>query len=308
MKLLCKPPVCKPRAVAAAVLASVLAMPLTATADIATASARQSENGVLNTYDNVLSLQGGSNFRDLGGYQTVDNKTVRKGLLFRSGVMTGLTETDQQYLDKIGIDTVVDLRSREELELYPNHWAQKSGLNYVSHDYSMKVISGSMANASGAPTDMGALYKAMPYTLKPQLQMYFDQAINGEAPLVVNCSAGQDRTGIASALMLSALGVPRDVILEDYQLSTQYRCPQVERGTVDLKAAAETNDFAKMMLRYASTETSKASPLVTQDGTPYLTFALAQIDEDYGSVTAYLEQELDVTAADIARLKQQYLQ
>lgn len=298
----------KPCPIAAALLAAALVMPLTASADIATASAKQAENGVLNTYDNVLSLQGGSNFRDLGGYKTADNKTVRKGLLFRSGVMTGLTEADQEYLEKIGFDTVVDLRSREELELYPNHWVQNSDINYLSQSYSMKEFTAALENASGAPTDMGALYKTMPLTLKPQLKMYFDQAINGEAPLVVNCSAGQDRTGIASALMLSALGVPREAILDDYQLSTKYRRPQVERGNVDLKAAAETNDFAKMMLRYASAETTHASPLVTQDGTPYLAFALAQIEEDYGSVPAYLEQELDVTAADIARLKQQYLQ
>jgi len=263
---------------------------------------------VLTTYERLLPLQGGSNFRDLGGYQTVDNKTVRRGLLFRSAVMTGLTEQDQRYLQQFGFDTVVDLRSREELELYPNQWAPKAGLNYLNHDYSMKVISGSMTSASGAPTDMGSLYKSMPYTLKPQLKLYFDQAINGAAPLVVNCSAGQDRTGIASALMLSALGVPREVVVADYQLSTEFRRPQIERGNVDLKAAAQTNDFARMMLRYASAESSKASPLVTQDGTPYLVFALTQIEEDYGSIPAYLEQELDVSAADIQRLQQQYLQ
>src|SRR5690606_29570226 len=120
----------------------------------------------------------------------------------------------------------------------------------------------SMQSASGGHPDMGALYRTMPQSLKPQLRLYFDQAINGEAPLVVNCSAGQDRTGIASALMLSALGVPREVILADYQLSTEFRRPQVERGDVDLAAAAKTNDFAKMMLRYASAETTKASPLV----------------------------------------------
>jgi len=105
--------------------------------------------------------------------------------------MTGLTEKDEEYLAYFAIDSIVDLRSTDELELYPNNWAQN----------------------------------AMPYTLKPQLKLYFQRAINGQAPLVVNCSAGQDRTGIASALMLSALGVPRQHIVQDYVLSTEFRRP-----------------------------------------------------------------------------------
>lgn len=294
--------------IARAVLAALLILPVTASADIPQAQASQEQSGVLNTYEQLLPLEGGSNFRDLGGYKTTDNKTVRKGLLFRSGVMTGLTEADQQYLAKIGFDTVVDLRSQEELELYPNHWAQKSGINYLTQSYSMKAFTAAMENASGAPTDMGALYKTMPYTLKPQLKMYFDQAINGEAPLVVNCSAGQDRTGIASALMLSALGVPRQHVVQDYVLSTHYRRPAIERGNVDLAAAAQTNDFAKMMLRYSAAESDRAAPLITGEGIPYINYTFARIEADYGSVLAYLEQELDVSAADIARLRQQYLQ
>lgn len=296
------------RALAAPLLAGLMMLPLVAGADISLSQACQGENGVLSSYDRLVPLEGGSNFRDLGGYQTVDGKTVRRGLLYRSGVMTHLTEADQAYLQKIGIDTVVDLRSREELELYPNHWAPKAGVSYLHHPYSMKTFNASMQSASGGHPDMGALYRTMPQSLKPQLRLYFDQAINGEAPLVVNCSAGQDRTGIASALMLSALGVPREVILADYQLSTEFRRPQVERGDVDLAAAAKTNDFAKMMLRYASAETTKASPLVTTDGTPYLAFALDQIDKDYGGVEGYLARELDVTPDDIRTLRALYLQ
>src|SRR5690606_41263416 len=99
-------------------------------ADMSRGRAGEGENGGLSSYDRVVPLEGGANFRDLGGYQTVDGKTVRRGLLYRSGVMTHLTEADQAYLQKIGIDTVVDLRSREELELYPNHWAPKAGVRY----------------------------------------------------------------------------------------------------------------------------------------------------------------------------------
>src|SRR5690606_41501722 len=98
--------------------------------DMRRSAPRQSQNGVLSSCARLMPLEGGSNFRGLGGYQPVDGKTVRRGLLYRSGVMTHLTEADQAYLQKIGSDTVVDLRSREELELYPNHWAPKAGVRY----------------------------------------------------------------------------------------------------------------------------------------------------------------------------------
>src|SRR5690606_41088400 len=94
-----------------------------------------------------------------------------------------------------------------------NHWAPRAGVSYLNHPYSMKTFTAALRSASGGPTDMGALYSSMPQSLKPHLRLYFEQAINGAAPLVVNCSAGQERTGIASALMLSALGIPRDRVL-----------------------------------------------------------------------------------------------
>ena len=73
------------------------------------------------SYRRLLPLEGGSNFRDLGGYPTDDGGQVKRGLLFRSGAMTGLTDKDQNYLDSFGFKTIVDLRSIEEVELYPNH-------------------------------------------------------------------------------------------------------------------------------------------------------------------------------------------
>lgn len=293
-------------------LAAALVAPV-AIADISESVALQEKSGALGTYDRVLPLEGGSNFRDLGGYRTEDGKTVRKGLLYRSGVMTGLTDKDEDYLADFGFDTVVDLRSNEERELYPNRWAPEAGIDYVKVDYSMmemmKAAAGDKAGADHkVEFDMASLYREMPYYLKPQLKAYFQRAIDGRAPLVVNCSAGQDRTGITSALMLTALGVPRPRIVQDYVLSTEYRRPRIERGSVDLAAAAETNGFARMMLRHGGQESERAAPLITGEGIPYLYYAFEQIEADYGTVEAFLEEELDVDAGDIAALREQYLQ
>lgn len=107
--------------------------------------------------------------------------------------------------------------------------------------------------------------------------------------------------------MLTALGVPRTQVMQDYVLSTEYRRPVVEKGDVDLAAAASENPFAKLMLRYADKQATRAQPLITNDGIPYLYFALKQIEADYGSVESFLNKELGVDAADIASLRKQYL-
>ncbi|WP_116364567.1 tyrosine-protein phosphatase [Parahaliea mediterranea] len=287
-------------------LAVSLATPVAAQADIAQAQALQAQTGALDTYRNVLPLEGGSNFRDMGGYQTRDGHTVRRGLLYRSGVMTGLTADDVDYLADFDFATVVDLRSSEERELFPNRWAKAAEIDYISLDYSMiDMMKAGMQD--GERPDMATLYKSLPYSIKPQLKQYFAQAVAGHAPLVVNCSAGQDRTGIASALMLTALDVPRSRIVQDYVLSTEYRRPAVERGGVDIGKAAETNAFAKMMLRYADKEQSMAAPLITEEGVPYLVYALQQIEADYGSVLAFMDKELGVGDKEIAALKRWYL-
>ena len=270
------------------------------------------------SYHRLLPLEGGSNFRDLGGYRTADGKTVVRGQLFRSGAMAGLTEKDMAYLNQFDFKTVVDLRSSDEIELFPNRWANSHDISYVTYDYSFgDVIADSTDDAEDAGADakrpemsMEAFYPHLPTMLKPQLTMYFDQLLANNTPLVVNCSAGQDRTGAASSLLLTALGVPRDRVIEDYLLSTDYRDTVNEKAGVDLESASEDNAFASMMLSYqAEGESAVHEPriLKTDDGIPYITFMFAQIEEDYGSVANYLDKELGVDARDVAKLRAMYL-
>jgi protein-tyrosine phosphatase len=274
----------------------------------------QADDALLSTYERLLPLEGGSNFRDMGGYDGADGKRVVRGKLFRSGAPTSLTQNDMDYLDQFGFAAIIDLRSTEELDLYPNHWAAQSpGIDYLNVDYSIFGL-GAAASATTPQAlqdvvqSMDVMYRNFPTLLKPQLALLFDTLLAEEAPVLVNCSAGQDRTGVASALVLSLLGVERETILEDYLLSTQYRRPAVERGDVDLAAAASTNAFAAMMLQYAGREEEHAAPLLMPDGTPYLHYALDEIETTWGSIEAYAEQELGVDAADVAVLRARYLE
>ena len=303
---------------AAALVSLLVSLPLTASAEMPQvalpAVTSLSSNQLLNTmpldqtYQRLLPLQGGSNFRDLGGYETADHKTVKRGLLFRSGAMSQLTSRDEAYLARFKFKTVMDLRSSEELDLYPDYWAKNAKLNYLHHDYSMMDMMKAAAGKDPRQFSMDMMYRGMPMSLKPQLTMYFDSLVKGQAPIVVHCSAGQDRTGIASALLLTALGVPREQIYQDYLLSTEYRRPLVEAGDVDLKVAAKTNAFAAMMLQYQGKgDMSKPNPLVMPDNTPFLKYAFEAIDSQYGSVENFLDKEIGVSASDIKRLKKRYL-
>ncbi|MYF09862.1 MAG: tyrosine-protein phosphatase [Gammaproteobacteria bacterium] len=259
------------------------------------------------SYRRLLPLEGGSNFRDLGGYRTADGQTVARGMLFRSGAMTGLTDADMAYLDGFGIKTIVDLRSDEEISLYPNHWAAKHRIEVVTGGYSFAAMMS--GEESGERPAMSELYPRLLESIGPQIKTYFDEALGQGAPMVVNCSAGQDRTGIVSALMLLLLGVPEPTVIEDYLLSTDFRRPAIEDGGVDLAEAAKTNAFAAMMLEYrkAMPHPDRPNPLVTSDGVPYLAFVIERIRDEYGSVEAYADKELGIDAQDLAALRRTYL-
>ncbi len=280
----------------------------TAQADIAAATALQAQNKVLADYRRLLPLEGGSNFRDLGGYRTEDGKTIRRGLLFRSAAPSSLTPADATYLAQFGFESVMDLRSSEEIELFPNRWAAQAGVGYYKHDYSIMSMIPAQGAENLASLDISQLYPGMALSLKPQLQQYFTLLADGKAPIMVNCSAGQDRTGITSAMLLTVLGVPHQMVVEDYLLSTDFRRPVIERGDVDLAEHAKTNAFAAMMASYSQAEETHATPLVTADGTPYLEFALRQIDKDYGSVEGFLTKEVGITTEQLKRIRALYLE
>ena len=289
-------------------------------ASFASSVQAQASKDLLRSYDRLLPLEGGSNFRDMGGYTTADGYQVKRGLLFRSGSMVSLTENDMDYLSQFSFKTVVDLRSQEELELFPNHWAEKAAISYTNVPYSMaSMMGGSLARVAEDTMDatemlsqMGPMYRSMPETIKSQLNLMFQHLLAEEAPLVVNCSAGQDRTGIASALILTALGVPRSTIIDDYLLSTRLRRPEFEQSQIseaELLEAAEVNVFAAMMLQFNDEGIGEQpNPLYTENRVPFLQFALNGIEENYGSVFNYLDSELGIGAEEIERLKGLYLQ
>jgi len=171
----------------------------------------------------LLPLVGAFNFRDLGGYPTVDGRRTRWGRLFRSDTLGELTEDDLRVLRDLGLATVLDLRSPSEAERDGRGLLATVPVRYLN----LPVIPEGATNNPAVPEpidgDMGARYlwylEAGRDSVVQALGMIADEA---NLPLVFHCTAGKDRTGVLAALVLSLLGVEREVIVADY-VETQAR-------------------------------------------------------------------------------------
>jgi protein-tyrosine phosphatase len=261
--------------------------------------------------ERVLPLQGGRNFRDLGGYRTADGSAVKWGQLYRSGVMNGLTDADNAYLRGLGITQICDFRSSEERADEPTRYEALGTVAYNAIDYT-DATSSQLRDVFTSPDLSGTkvrdamigLYGGMTERFEPQYKDMFARLVAGKAPLAFNCSAGKDRTGIAAALVLSALGVPRATILEDYALSDKvvdYEAAYQAQGNAP--AAKEDGPYAFL----AKLPADVRAPLLKSDPA-YLEAAFKQIETKYGSVDAYLEQRLGVGAAEMTAMRAQYLE
>lgn len=248
-----------------------------------------------------LPLEQGSNFRDVGGYVTKDGRTVRWGRAFRSGAMPLLTEADYALLGGLGLDAVVDLRSLEERSLTDDKIDDRTGAMFISNDYSLRTLFAAFQEGSGEH-----MYKGMETMLAPQLRSLYRRIMAEEGAVLYHCSAGQDRTGIATALLYDLLGVDRETILKDYHLSTDWRRPQWEMPAIDPKDHAD-NPLVQMYASMPEEERKKAQPLYTASGQSHLAQFFTHLDAAYGGTENYMKQQLGFNDAQLSKLRETML-
>ncbi len=259
----------------------------------------------------VLPLEGGRNFRDLGGYETADGRRVKWGQVFRSGVMHDLTSADYDYLSGLGIDVICDFRSEQERMSEPTEWTAGE-VNYVTfpdpsgNDDLSKSFAAVFQDSDLSPEKVRAAfienYRGMHKHYAPAYTVMFDQLANGDIPLAFNCSAGKDRTGVAAALLLTALGVPRETVVADYTLSERV----VDYMAEFYEAAGEAGpDSPYAFLTQLPPEV--VEPLMRTEPA-YIEATFEAIDAEYGSVEAFIRQELGVDDAEIERIRSRLLE
>lgn len=251
--------------------------------------------------ERALPLEQGSNFRDLGGYVTRDGKVVRWGRVFRSGAQPLLSAADLGLVDQLGIGTVVDLRSIEERQINPDVIDDRAGALFISNDYGMAALMAPMSARKGE-----AIYEGMERLLAPQYRSLYRRIMasaEGEGAVLYHCSAGQDRTGVATALLYDLLGVDRETILADYHLSTGLRRPFWEMPRIDPAKYPGNAIAAHYAKAYGDNKDARAEPLYAPSGASHLAQFFTYLDATYGGSAGYMKQALGFTDDDLARLR-----
>jgi protein-tyrosine phosphatase len=159
------------------------------------------------------------NFRDLGGYETVDGRSVRWGAVFRSGSLHRMTTEDVEIASRLGIRTVIDLRSTAELDRSGSYAGGSDVTFHHAPLFENDDLPFKWAEIDTPAPPPGEDYVAIADKGAQSLAAAFRAIAEGDHAVVFHCAAGKDRTGILTALLFSCLGVPDHSIFGDYQLS-----------------------------------------------------------------------------------------
>jgi protein-tyrosine phosphatase len=228
-----------------------------------------------------IAAAGVYNFRDLGGYPVAGGGSIRWRTLFRSDALNQLGSAGLAVLAGLGLRTIIDLRTHVEAEIAPSAVA---GL--TARTTHISLLGGDL---QALPPDLAAIYR---YVIDECGQAVAEAVgvlcAGGGWPALVHCSAGKDRTGIVSALVLAVAGVPDEYIAADYALSSLYLDPARTPAIGQLRASTGLGDQL--------TESLLSSP-------PALILdVLARVRATAGSVNGYLLAH-GLSRAELASLR-----
>lgn len=255
-----------------------------------------------------ITLDGAPNFRDLGGEETTDGYKVRSGLVFRSGHLANLTDDDMKRLADAGLQTVVDFRPETEREI--------TGIDRVPQDAGYVTIP--IGDPRMAPHVKRALEEG-DFTVLPDLRDANRSLISGFAPelgrtlelagdpsnlpLVFHCIGGKDRTGMAAALLLSILGVPREKVQDDYLQSN---------GRIGGTVPDQDAFLDSVTGRYTDTPLSEENRAALRRffvlESEYIEAAWDEIDRVAGSFDVYVRRNLGLSEETVERLRANLLE
>ena len=251
------------------------------------------------------------NLRDLGGYVTADGHKVRSGLLFRSDQLYHLTPADKAELARLGLKTVYDLRTQGERSAYPDElpagatgevWDvrsnEKSNPLAVQFDQLMadpKAAEAMFGNGKGAALMLKRYrdYVSSPPALAAYQGLFLSLSNSANLPSLFHCTAGKDRTGWATAALLSLLGVDEATILHDYLASNQITLAKHRQALEEYQARGGDPDLWKPVLGVKM---------------EYLLTAFDEMHKKYGDIQGYFEKGLGIDRAGQKRLREIYLE
>ncbi len=260
-----------------------------------------------------VALDGQPNFRDLGGYETTDGRTVKWGEVYRSGELPRCSDEDVETLEELNIRTVVSFLTDKEIaargpDRLPGGTVEVALPMEAGNLGELTAVVRQARNTgdfSDVPPDINPDIhrRLMVEAQEHYAALLREIADPASRPLVFHCSHGIHRTGTATAILLSALGVPWETVREDYLLSNTYRWEEIEHRLTQLRDLyAENNGIPP-----EEVDTTNMDAFYILQGA-YIDAALEQAVEDYGSMEAYIRDGLGITDEEVERLRNELLE
>jgi protein-tyrosine phosphatase len=252
--------------------------------------------------ERIIPLEGGFNLRDLGGYPAAGGRRVCWGQVYRSGDLASLSERDRLRLANMGFRLVCDLRTGRERSALPDKelaGAASQSVPVYPHANSLGI--GLQEVLFRRPELPGLFKKGY---IEGMLETYaasFGEVLRhladpGNRPFLFHCTAGKDRAGLTAALLLSALGVPRETVLADYSLSNLAYAPIAARVDSSLDRVKKLGITVETL-----------QPMLVADPA-LLSAALEHLDRTYGSIEAYLVKRAGVSPETLSELRRDLIE
>jgi protein-tyrosine phosphatase len=244
-----------------------------------------------------LALEGAPNFRDLGGYATSDGRHVKWGRLYRSDDLADLTDADLARVSELGLELVCDFRAESEKRAEPDRLPAAdppdvAALPIGAESFLVENLRERIRTGELEGLDLRGMMiegnRQFVTTFAAQYAAMFERITQPEnIPALVHCTAGKDRTGFASALILSVLGVPRETVMEDFLLTNFY--------------TADATEKRLRMIELVSLFRADGDALRPLFGVEpaYLDAAFQAIDEHYGDFEVYRRDALGLDDRDL---------
>ncbi|MBW1864548.1 MAG: tyrosine-protein phosphatase [Deltaproteobacteria bacterium] len=252
-------------------------------------------------HERRIVLDGAANFRDIGGYPANRHNRVKWRKIFRSGHLASLTKNDHQVLNELGIRTICDFRSTEEIARQPNRLPENPSLQYLH----LPIV-----NKTMEPTE--AINRIMKgdtswFTQDFMMKAYIEKidafpdtwhhlfkclTQQSSRPLLFHCTAGKDRTGVCAALILLSLGVSEKWVIHDHALSNRYNAKQIQNIQDNLRKMGV--DPEKLMDYLTAPKTA-------------IVAVIEHITKKYGSAKGYLIQKANVKMTWIEKFEEDML-
>jgi protein-tyrosine phosphatase len=259
-----------------------------------------------------LGLKSLPNCRDLGGYKTKDSLTIKRGLLYRCSQLYKVSEEDKKKLEALKLKTDFDLRTAREREAKPDEISSTTKnisldmladaseeayikIDEVSRDPKRvsRVAGGGTAEVETAMKQIYCDMVTLPSSKKALSEFLSALAKPSSAPALFHCSSGKDRTGWATAVLLTVLGVPKEQIIKDFEKSNDYILP-AQKTVIEnfVKAGGEPGIM----------------PAILGVKAIYLEAAFAEATRVFGSMDRYLTEGLGIDAVKQKAIRDAYLE